>query len=904
MPEPSLNLVLDDLEDAHGLAPTGQDIYDAFTAWVSSTGKQMYPHQEEALTAIVSGDHVIVSTPTGSGKSLIAMQALFTALATGRTAYYTAPLKALVSEKFFDLIEKFGAHNVGMITGDSAINANAPIICATAEILANLALREGAQADAGVVVMDEFHFYAEPDRGWAWQVPLLELTNTQHVLLSATLGDTDFFVTDLRRRTGREVSIVADAPRPVPLHYIWSTDPIGEEIQELVATHMSPVYVVHSSQRAAVAGATALLSMSLISREQKDQIAAALANFKFNAGFGKTLSKLLRAGIGVHHAGLLPRYRRLVERLTQAGLLAVICGTDTLGVGINVPIRTVLITSLVKFDGNRVRTLRAREFHQIAGRAGRAGYDTVGYVVVSAPEHEIENARRVRKAGGDPAKLKRVQRVKPPEGEVSWSEKTFQQLKDAPPEVLRSRMRVNHAMILNLMQRPDPVAATAKLLTDNHEPPTERNLLLRQALDIYQTLRTAEVIRHEDRNWRRSHPGENAVHFAKNVPSDFALNAPLSPFALAALELLDPDSDTYALDVVSVIEAVQEDPTPVLYAQRNEARGQLINELKAAGVEYHERMARADEVTWPQPLIELLEPALATYAQSNPWVVAHELSPKSVVRQMIEEGNTFSEFISRYDLTRAEGILLRYLTDVYRALRQSVPIHAATAEVEQITDWLGALVRSIDSSLLDEWEALAAGRTTVGELDFLAGADATAGEEAAFGADADGKVSFSRNQHAVRKALRNALFQRVTALDRDDYSLLDKLDRASGWDGDRWADTMDAYWDTYDYLNTGPRARSAQFFAVLTDPTYADLLAAGADPDQASDWLETHAPGRLWLATQVLDDAASRLDTAWDDGADLPEPEMTWAIWAVVDLDASDEAGELALQMLRLGPRL
>lgn len=904
MPDPALNLALDDLEDAHGLSPSGQDIYDSFTAWVDSTGKQMYPHQEEALTAIVSGEHVIVSTPTGSGKSLIAMQALFTALATGRTAYYTAPLKALVSEKFFDLIDKFGARNVGMVTGDSTINSDAPIICATAEILANLALRDGAAADAGVVVMDEFHFYAEPDRGWAWQVPLLELTNTQHILLSATLGDTDFFVTDLKRRTGRDVSVVADAPRPVPLHYLWSTDPIGEEIQELVATHMSPVYVVYSSQRAAVEGATSLLSMSLISREQKEKIAAALSSFKFNAGFGKMLSKLLRSGIGVHHAGLLPRYRRLVERLTQAGLLAVICGTDTLGVGINVPIRTVLITSLVKFDGTRMRTLRAREFHQIAGRAGRAGYDTVGYVVVSAPEHEIENARRVRKAGDDPTKLKRVQRVKPPDGQVSWSEKTFQQIKDAPPEVLRSRMRVNHAMILNLMHRPDPVAATARLLTDNHEPPVARNLLVRQALDIYQTLRTAEVIRHENRDWRQAHPGESALHFGKNVPSDFALNAPLAPFALAALDLLDPESDTYALDVLSVIEAVQEDPTQILYAQRKEARGQLINELKSAGVDYNERMARADEVTWPQPLAELLEPALATYAKSNPWVISHELSPKSVVRQMVEEGSTFSEFISRYDLARAEGILLRYLTDVYRTLRQSVPPDAATAEVEEITDWLGALVRSIDSSLLDEWEALADGRITVGELDFLAAADATSGEEAAFGADADGKVSFSRNQHAVRKALRNALFQRVTALDRDDYDLLDKLDGARGWSGDRWANAMDPYWDTYDFLNTGQRARSAQFFAVLTDPTYADLLEAGADPDQASDWLESHAPGRLWLATQVLDDAAARIDTAWNDSGDLPEPEMTWAMWAVVDLDASDEAEELVLQMLRLGPRI
>ncbi|MCI7552292.1 MAG: DUF3516 domain-containing protein, partial [Arcanobacterium sp.] len=513
-PQPELNIALDKLEDAYGINPPEDAIAEAFEAWMASTGKSMYPHQEEALLDIVAGDHVIVSTPTGSGKSLIAIQAMFTALATGRSAYYTAPLKALVSEKFFDIISLFGAHNVGMVTGDSAINSGAPIICATAEILANIALREGEQADVGIAVMDEFHFYADPQRGWAWQVPLLQLPQTQHILLSATLGDTRAFEEDLERRTGRKVSLVTGTVRPVPLHYTWSTDPTNEVIKDLVATHMAPVYVVHFSQRDAVAGAESLLGMSLISKEQKERIKAALEHFSFGAGFGKTLSKLLRAGIGVHHAGLLPRYRRLVEQLTQAGLLSVISGTDTLGVGINVPIRTVLITALTKYDGAKMRHLTAREFHQIAGRAGRAGFDTVGYVVVQAPEFEIENARRVRKAGDDPLKLKRVQRVKPEEGTLQWSQSTFEQLRDKEPETLRSQLRINHAVILNLLQRPDPIGATISLLTDNHEPHKARNPLIRTALDIYTSLRAAEVIVHEDRDWRALHPRLPAIHFA------------------------------------------------------------------------------------------------------------------------------------------------------------------------------------------------------------------------------------------------------------------------------------------------------------------------------------------------------------------------------------------------------
>ncbi|XCB29616.1 DUF3516 domain-containing protein [Arcanobacterium hippocoleae] len=916
---PTLNLALDELEDTYGMNPPPEAIEAAFTAWVENTGKTMYPHQAEALFGIVAGDHVIVSTPTGSGKSLIAMQALFTALATGRTAYYTAPLKALVSEKFFELIKYFGAHNVGMITGDSSINSNAPIVCATAEILANIALREAETADCEMVVMDEFHFYADPQRGWAWQVPLLELPQAQQVLLSATLGDTQWLEKDLSARTGRSVMLVNDAIRPVPLHYSWSVMPVNEVIQDLVATHMAPVYVVHFSQREAVAAAQELLSMSLISKEQKSKIETALDGFKFGAGFGKMLSKLLRKGIGVHHAGLLPRYRRLVEQLTQAGLLNVICGTDTLGVGINVPIRTVLITSLTKFDGTKMRHLTAREFHQIAGRAGRAGFDTVGYVVAQAPEHEIENARRIRNAGDDPAKLKRVQKVKPEEGKIIWSEKTFQTLQTKAPEVLKSQLRINHATILNLLQRPNPVRAAQRLLTQNHEPNTERNLLIRQALEIYSSLRRAAVIHHENRNWRKEYACDeygvpfaqnpqsadgilpsrgsaftSAIHFTKDVPSDFALNTPLSPFALSALDLLDREAPAYALDVVSVIESVQEDPLQVLIAQQKSERAKMINRLKNEGVDYYERMRIADDVTHPKPLAELLEPALNIYAQTNPWVHGHELSPKSIVRQMVEEAMTFTEFVSRYDLARSEGILLRYLTDTYRALRQILPSDVRTAEVEAIIDWLSRLVRSIDSSLLSEWEALARSESDTEVFDLVDGAELYAADESAlgtelvFGADSNGEISFSRNKHSFRRAVRNKMFSFVEAIERDDLEYLAALNSPQGWNLDRWADAADDYFAEYDYLGIDTAARSENYFQVLTDPSLADLLQAGMEDEAAVTLLETHQSGRVWLVIQVLDDG---------------ENDLAWALWAYADLDASDAAGKLVLELVNFGPR-
>ncbi|MFH5823965.1 DEAD/DEAH box helicase [Georgenia sp. AZ-5] len=887
----ALNLVLDDLlpeaEDSAAAPPGPDEIYEAFGSWAADTGITLYPHQEEAVMELVSGSHVILATPTGSGKSLVAMGALFTALATGRTGYYTAPLKALVSEKFFDLVDLFGSANVGMVTGDSAINPDAPIICCTAEILANQALRDGgpgAGADA-LVCMDEFHFYADPQRGWAWQVPLLELPGAQFLLMSATLGDVSFFVKDLERRTVKDVAVVDDAERPVPLTYSYSVEPIQDLLLELLQTHRAPVYVVHFAQKDAVERAQSLTSVQVASREQRDRVAAAIGDFRFGPGFGAILSRLLRHGVGVHHAGMLPRYRRLVERLTQQGLLGVICGTDTLGVGINVPIRTVVITSLTKFDGERSRHLTAREFHQIAGRAGRAGFDTTGEVIVQAPEHVIENAKALAKAGDDERKRRKIVRKKAPAGVVNWTDKTFERLRDAAPEPLSSQFRVTHTMVLSVMGRPgDPVRSMYRLLTDNHEPRTDRNLHLRRTIEIYRSLRAAGVVEHADAAWRRAHPGQPYVRLTVDLPRDFALNAPLSPFALAAMELLDRESPDFALDVVSVIEATLEDPRPLLYAQQRQLKGEAVGAMKAEGLEYDERMALLEDVTWPRPLAELLEGALATYRQANPWVADYELQPKSVVREMVEQAMTFSELVSRYQLARSEGVVLRYLTDAYRALRQVVPDWARTDEVAAIVDWLGNLVRSVDSSLLDEWEALAAGAAAAAGAVAVFDDVAPTATERRFGADEDGHVALTRNRHAFRVAVRNALFRRVDLLAREAYEALGNLDGDAGWDAARWERAVAPYWDEYDWLGTGPEARAASLVEIAERPADADLPAALAGTTLA----DLASGSRVWLARQTFDD---------------PDGDHDWGITALVDLDASDVADAVVLRVLDVGPR-
>src|ERR1700742_249322 len=239
--------------------PEADAVYEAFVAWVEQQGLTLYPHQDEAAIELFSDNNVVLGTPTGSGKSLVAVAAHFAALADGRTTYYTAPIKALVSEKFFALCATFGPENVGMLTGDASVNRDAPIICCTAEVLANIALREGADADVGQVVMDEFHFYAEPQRGWAWQVPILTLPQAQFLLMSATLGDMRALREDLSRRTGRETALVDDATRPVPLHFEWSVDPLHELLEELVTLQRAPIYVVHFTQASALASAQSLL---------------------------------------------------------------------------------------------------------------------------------------------------------------------------------------------------------------------------------------------------------------------------------------------------------------------------------------------------------------------------------------------------------------------------------------------------------------------------------------------------------------------------------------------------------------------------------------------------------------------------------------------------------------------
>jgi len=683
------------------------------------------------------------------------------------------------------------------------------------------------------------------------------------LLMSATLGDVRDIAADLTRRNGRETAIVDDAERPVPLTFSWAMTHLSETVTELVTTHQAPVYVVHFTQAAVVEHATALLAPRSgieLSREAREAINERLVGFRFGAGFGKSLHKLVRSGIGVHHAGMLPRYRRLVEQLAQAGLLVVICGTDTLGVGINVPIRTVLFTGLAKFDGTRQRILRSREFLQIAGRAGRPGFDTAGYVVVQAPEHVIDNAKALAKVGDDPKKQRSVRRKKPPDGEVVWSEETFEKLVARPPEHLKSRMKVDNAMLINVVARDeDAFPVLRRLLMENHETPGEQRRLARRALRLARSLAHSCVITRLD----QLDAYGRRYALTVDLPVDFALNQPLSHFALAAFDVLDPASDDYLLDLVSVVESVLEPPRQVLAQQQYIARGLAVAEMKADGIEYEERVALLDEVTWPMPLRELLEATYAIYRESHPWLPQDALSPKSVVREMYEQGMSFQDFVSRYQLARSEGLVLRYLTDAYRTLRQTVPDQHRTPELDELAEWLGETVRQTDSSLLDEWESLtdpdAVHRHAL---------------ELAEHRPPTNPRPISKQDRAFAVMIRNAMFRRVQLVAHDDLDGLMALERATA--------------DRTDPPAEVAMTRSAWDAAIEGYYAEHDEVLLDADA-RGPDLVRVERTGRSWPVTQTLHDPAGHHD---------------WIIEALIDVDASDELGELVLvtqAMRRLG---
>ncbi|MDG2023182.1 MAG: DUF3516 domain-containing protein [Actinomycetota bacterium] len=792
------------------------NLLDGFLAWASAANIELYEAQEEAILEVFSGYHVILTTPTGSGKSLVATAAHFEAIAHGKRCWYTAPIKALVSEKFFSLCKEFGSDNVGMITGDASVNPDAPIVCCTQEILANLALRHGSDAPVDTAVMDEFHYYSDRDRGWAWQVPLMELQKTQFVLMSATLGPAEFFLHDLETRSKRSAVEVTGTTRPVPLEWSYRETTLLESIRDLIQMDRAPIYIVHFTQRAAAERAQALTSLDVLTREEKQKIREELSNFRFDSPFGKDVARFVKAGIGVHHAGLLPKYRLLVERLAQEGLLKLICGTDTLGVGVNVPIRTVLFSQLCKFDGHGTAILTVRDFQQIAGRAGRKGFDDEGFVWCQAPEHHVENLKALEKAAEDPKKRRKVQRKKPPErGYAHWDEKTFERLRTGQPELLSSNFRVSHSMLLNVLDRPgNGCAALRRILTDNHESRPQQRKHIRQAIGMYRSLVSAGIVETLD----EPDIENRLVRVNIDLQAEFDLTGALSPFVPDAVELLDHEDINYALDVLTVVESVLENPGVVLAKQRDKARDELFVELKREGVDYEERLARLDEVEWPKPRKEFLYATFDAWAVHHPWLGQENLRPKSIVRDLYERAMTFREYVNYYGIKGSEGVLLRYLTDAFKGLKKTVPDSSWTSELEDLFEWLGALVRQVDSSLLDEWERLQNPEPLSEEI-------------------RPQVIDITTQTRAFQVMIRNATFRWIQLLSRDDYAGLAQEAEGDLSDPGRVKEVLSSYWDDFSEVMTDADARSAHWMVeTARDQSQVIVEQIVCDPDGFNEW--------------------------------------------------------------------
>jgi superfamily II RNA helicase len=766
-------MTLFDLVPDLAAGKTTDDVLDAFVGYVASTGLTLYPAQEEAILELLSDRHVILATPTGSGKSLVALFAHFLSLARGERSIYTAPIKALANEKFFALSRDFGKDNVGLLTGDATINPDAPILCATAEILASMALREGENADLGHVVMDEFHYYSDKERGVAWQVPLLELRHVRFLLMSATLGDTSFFEKDLEYRTGEKCVTVRSDERPVPLHFEYRDTPLHETLQKLVDADKAPIYLVSFTQRGAAEEAQNLMSVDFCTKEEKKKIAEASLGTRFDSPFGKDVQRFVRHGVGLHHAGLLPKYRLLVEKLAQRGLLKIISGTDTLGVGVNVPIRTVVFTKLCKFDGEKTAILTVRDFKQIAGRAGRRGFDTEGLVVAQAPEHVIENLRMEAKAAGDPKKLRKLVRRKPPEkGFVHWDKTTFEKLLSGTPEPLVSRFGVSHGMLLDVLTREGGgCMAMARLVRRSHERLPEKRRIGRHAAALYTSLLDAQVL------VREPLPGGGSVpRLAEDLQLDFALNQPLALYLLETLPRLPEDSPTYALDVVTLVESICETPDLIVMRQLDKAKEKKMAEMKMAGVPFEERIEELEKVELEVPLREVSYATFNAFRALHPWVEGLNVKPKSIARDMIEQVLSFNEYVKEYGLERAEGLLLRYLSEVYKTLVQSVPENLKTEAILDAIAYVGGMVRQADSSLIDEWEKM----RDPAYFEALARRDENALEAASRAHE--GPVDITRDVAGFTALVRNATFAIVRALARYDLATAKDLARNADLD--------------------------------------------------------------------------------------------------------------------------
>ena len=838
-------------------SPTANVLLDAFLSYVQAKKLGLYPAQEAAILELFEEKNVILNTPTGSGKSLVAAALHFKSLAQGKRSVYTCPIKALVNEKWMALCKEFGPQNIGLSTGDATVNHDAPILCCTAEILANIALHDGPDARVNDVVMDEFHYYSDRERGVAWQVPLLTLSRSRFLLMSATLGETQFFEEEMTRLNGLPSVTISSKDRPVPLEFSYAETPLATTLETLAAENKSPIYVVHFTQAEAAENAQDFTSINVCTREEKAQIAQSIEGFKFTSPYGPEIKKWLRHGIGIHHAGLLPKYRVLVEQLAQRGLLKIICSTDTLGVGVNVPIRTVLFTRLCKFDGQKTAILSARDFHQVAGRAGRKGFDDRGWVVAQAPEHVVENLKLEEKSARDGKKI--TKRKPPDKNFVNWDKQTFARLINAPPERLTSQFQVTHGMLLNVLSRPtDGCHAMQQLIERSHESPKAKKAHFKRGWQLFRSLVDHKVIEFIPRDADGAYLRVNVA-----LQEDFSMDQTLSLYVLETIPQLDREAPDYALDLITLVESILENPDAILRKQLDKVKSHKMAEMKAEGIEYDQRIEELEKLEYPKPKREFIYTTFNLFADRHPWVGQENIRPKSIVREMFEQFRSFSDYIKDYELHRSEGLLLRHINSVYKVLAHTVPDAAKTDPVREMEIYLHQMIRQVDSSLIDEWEKMR-NPGTAGTARLPLGTNQQQAELRPPGAE-EADRDITRDKKTFTASIRNRIFTFLRACVNQDYELaLETLSERGAWDLKTLATAVDTYYASHSQLRLDPEARNARH-------TYI----------KESDDKQT------WRIDQMLIDR---------------EEENDWVTQFEIDIPRSRETEEPHLRFIRFGP--
>ncbi len=706
--------------------PTNADIELGFyERFFFSRDLEPYPVQEKAIEKIVAGESVLVTVPTGTGKTLMAKAGIWKALARGETAIYTTPLRALTEEKYRELCDDFGADKVGFATGDYKVNPDAPVQVIVAEILWNKIYGDRVHAPADVVIMDEGHYFNDPERGHVWEQSIIGLdARSQLVILSATVGDAEQFCNWVYSCRRVELALVQSNERKIPLYHQYRESYLIEVARDLFQKGECPTIIFTFGRELCFERARLLKSCSRFTTdEERARIAEVAEATLLDRGISKELKPLLLHGIGIHHAGILPKYKQMVERLTLERLIKFVVSTETISAGINLPAKRVIFPEMRKYIQGKARLLNSAEYHQMAGRAGRPQFDTDGVAIALAPEAVVQTIRKEMKDAQkgrftvDENKVRRTaySRAKAEaqkDGDVTWDEEAFNRVVAGKPAPLRSQTKITAEQILAI-GLPD---LTEEQLgpTEAPAPPPESDLPPSLHLNIKTVI---------DNLLLSDHDKVGAQKRLAQVTDN-----------LRALGIVDEHGRQVAGQVVNQLRGI--DGLFVFFALRKQDLGypelrelveflvdhevvwkllqRKVDDKKREWIKNRLRERRREEpqVSWEDVEAEYeqkfprelspVEQIHADFLAAVPHPELHGGKKRKVIWAAMEEAQLgFFEFVEREDLAAEEGNLFSYLARVMkcaRMLRQATGL----GEFETVERAVRDVLSVVDERVIEE----------------------------------------------------------------------------------------------------------------------------------------------------------------------------------------------------------